>query len=150
MHFSTLFLIGAASMVAATASPDPTPGPDVANAMAALLRERQVQEVKGQLPPGLSGSVGPDRSCGDVGAIPGCFGAAGSFPVTLTPVNANASTTSTKLAARPTGTKTGTATGAKATSSSGASAIRDYGSASVGSILLVVGGAVAGFAVMMT
>lgn len=40
----------------AIASPDPTAAPDMANAMAALLRERQ---ISGQLP-GLSGSVGPD------------------------------------------------------------------------------------------
>lgn len=56
MRFSVMLLLGGVACVSAIASPAPTAAPDVAIAMAALLRERQIQ---GQLP-GLSGSLGTD------------------------------------------------------------------------------------------
>jgi hypothetical protein len=131
MRFSILFL-STAALAAATASPEPTAAPDVALALAAMLRERQ---VSGQLP-GLSGSVGTDgyvtsfislhlspppppprpppppwpifpnpfffSGCGHVGPISGCFGAAGSQTQTLT------TTTHTSQASTTTTIGTGT------------------------------------------
>lgn len=58
MHFLNVLVFCGVSLVSASAmpNPEPTAAPDPALAMAALLRERQIE---GSLP-GLSGSLGTD------------------------------------------------------------------------------------------
>ncbi|TID24113.1 hypothetical protein E2P81_ATG02419 [Venturia nashicola] len=159
MHFPSLLFFSGISLFSASAianaTPEPTAAPDLANAMVDKLRERQIQ---GSLP-GLSGSLGTDGGCGNVGPISGCFGAAGVNAIsslTQTPVDAKASSATTMTGiASATKTVNGTAvvvgSGSKATSSSMAATGRgrEFGGTSVGGALVVLVVAVGGFAGLM-